>query len=63
MRADGLGGKGCKDMAETREIVLKWDKLRTEVAELTGEPLSESHAMSIFISFLDDQTKKSPRDT
>ena len=53
-----LGSKPCKDMAETRATVLKWDKLRAEVATLTGEALSEPHAMSVLKSFLDDQTRK-----
>ena len=54
-----LGSKPCKDMADTRATtVLKWDKLRAEVATLTGEALSEPHAMSVLISFLDDQTRK-----
>ena len=53
-----LGSKPCKDMAETRATVLKWDKLRAGVATLTGEALSEPHAMSVLMSFLDDQTRK-----
>ena len=53
-----LASKPCKDMADTRATVLKWDKLRAEVATLTGDALSEPHAMSVLISFLDDQTRK-----